>query len=222
MLERMKLLPKLCLVVFYCMFVMATSSHSTEKIQGSDEANALLKWKASFDNQSKALLSSWNIGNNHCNWMGITCDVESKSIYKVNLVNIGLKGRLRNLTILDINSCYLTGTIPISIGMLAKLSSLKLYNNSLLGHIPREIGKLVNLKMLYLGMNSLYGFIPREIGFLKQLGELDLSDNHLSGTIPSTIGNLSNLYWIIFIPIISRVTFPLKSESYIPFPRSNC
>jgi len=75
-------------------FVIATSPHAVTKIKGS-EVDALLKWKASFDNQSKTLISSW-IGNNPCSsWEGITCDYESKSVNKVNLTNIGLKGTLQ-------------------------------------------------------------------------------------------------------------------------------
>jgi uncharacterized membrane protein affecting hemolysin expression len=61
----MKLLPMLCLILFFYVFIMGTSLHDAN--QGSELADALLKWKASFDNQSKALLSSWNIGNKHCN-----------------------------------------------------------------------------------------------------------------------------------------------------------
>ncbi|GAU34734.1 hypothetical protein TSUD_17070 [Trifolium subterraneum] len=59
---------------------MATSLHAATENQGS-EADVLLKWKASLDNESKPLLSSW-IRNNPCGgWKGITCD-ESKSVYK--------------------------------------------------------------------------------------------------------------------------------------------
>jgi hypothetical protein len=58
----MKLLPMRCLL-FYVFVVMVTSPHASAEIQGS-EANTLLRWKSSFDNQSQALLSSWNIGNN--------------------------------------------------------------------------------------------------------------------------------------------------------------
>ncbi|MCI92136.1 receptor protein kinase-like protein, partial [Trifolium medium] len=57
-----------------------TPFHAATKVQSS-EADALLKWKASLDNQSKALLSSWNIGNNPCGWEGIACDDETKSIF---------------------------------------------------------------------------------------------------------------------------------------------
>jgi len=130
MLHTMKILPTNFVFVFFCMIVMATSLHASAKIQSS-EANALLKWKESFDNQSKALLSSW-FGNKPCNWMGITCDVESKSIYNLHLANIGLKDTLQSL----------------NISSLPKIQSLVLRNSSFYGVVPHHIGRLSNLNTL--------------------------------------------------------------------------
>ncbi|PNX61210.1 receptor protein kinase-like protein, partial [Trifolium pratense] len=145
---------------------MAISSHGLAKIQGS-EANALLKWKASFDNQSKALLSSWNISNKPCNWVGITCDDESKSIYEVNLANIGVKDRIgvmSNLNTLDLSLNNLSGSIPNSVGNLSKLSHLDLSSNYFTGIIPSEITQLVGLYVLLIGRNNdLSGSLPQEI-----------------------------------------------------------
>jgi hypothetical protein len=111
---------------------MAISSHGSEKLIQGSEVKALLKWKASFDNQSKALLSSWNIDNKPCNWVGITCDDESKSIYKVNLANIGLKGTLQSL----------------NFSSLPKVRSLVLSNNFFYGVVTRHIGVMSNLNNL--------------------------------------------------------------------------
>ncbi|CAJ2674004.1 unnamed protein product [Trifolium pratense] len=177
MLQNMKHLPKPCLIVFFCLFVMATSPHATTRIQGSSEVDALLKWKASLDNNSKTLLSSWNIiGNKHCNWVGITCDDESKSIYKVNLTNIGLKGE-----------------VPVHIASLQNLSALELATNNLSGFIPEQLGSLFRLLHLNMSQNKFHGNIPLEFGQLQVIEDLDLSGNFLNGTIPAMLGQLNHL-----------------------------
>ncbi|KAH1148596.1 hypothetical protein GYH30_043298 [Glycine max] len=181
----MKLQPFwLLLVTCFCAFAMA-SPPSYDAFASSEiatEANALLKWKASLDNQSQASLSSWT-GNNPCNWLGISCH-DSNSVSNINLTNAGLRDNNFN------------GSMPEEIGMLENVIHLDMRQCNFNGSIPREIGKLVNLKILYLGGNDFSGSIPPEIGFLKQLGELDLSSNFLSGKIPSTIGNLSSLNYL--------------------------
>ncbi|KAK9992256.1 hypothetical protein SO802_027241 [Lithocarpus litseifolius] len=56
------------------------------------EAEALLNWKASLDNQNKSLLSSW-VGDRPCiNWVGITCDDLELGVTRLNLSSFGLKG----------------------------------------------------------------------------------------------------------------------------------
>ncbi|RHN78472.1 putative protein kinase RLK-Pelle-LRR-XI-1 family [Medicago truncatula] len=195
----MKLLPMSCLILFFYVFVIATSPHAATKIQGS-EADALLKWKASLDNHSRAFLSSW-IGNNPCGWEGITCDYESKSINKVNLTNIGLNGTLQSLNfsslpkihtlVLTNNSLY--GVIPHHIGEMSSLKTLNLSINNLFGSIPPSIGNLINLDSIDLSQNNLSGPIPFTIGNLTKLSELYFYSNALSGEIPPSIGNLINL-----------------------------
>jgi hypothetical protein len=169
----MKLLPMQCLL-FY-VFVMVTSPHASAEIQGS-EANALLKWKSSFDNKSQALLSSW-IGNNPCSWEGITCDDNSTSIYEVNLANIGLRGMLQSLNFLS----------------LPKLRSLVLSHNSFYRVIPHTFGMMSNLEKLNLPFNKLSGNIPNIIGNLSKLSYLDVGGNALTGIIPVTIEKITNL-----------------------------
>ncbi|KAK4284031.1 hypothetical protein QN277_000918 [Acacia crassicarpa] len=92
---------------------MFSSSLATE------EANGLLKWKASLTNKSQAILSSWN-GTDPCtHWKGITCD-ESMSVSTINLTKLGLQGTLHNLNfssftklrVFDISCNEFSGTIP--------------------------------------------------------------------------------------------------------------
>ncbi|RHN45555.1 putative non-specific serine/threonine protein kinase [Medicago truncatula] len=91
--------------MYFCPLIMNPSSSivgfsltisSTSSTLQSREASALLKWKASLDNQSQALLSSWS-GNNSCSWFGITCDEDSMSLSNVSLTNMKLKGTFESL-----------------------------------------------------------------------------------------------------------------------------
>ncbi|XP_019460985.1 PREDICTED: MDIS1-interacting receptor like kinase 2-like isoform X2 [Lupinus angustifolius] len=140
-----------------------------------DQTSSLLVWKASFDNQSQAFLSSWITDTNPCMWVGIVCD-NSNSISTINITSLGLKGTLHSL----------------NFSTFTKLLSLDISNNSFNGSIPHQIGELRKLRYLLFGSNQLYGSIPPTIGMLINLVELDLSDNSLSGTIPS-IRKLTNL-----------------------------
>ena len=67
------------------------------------------------------------------------------------------------VTVLDLYSNQLSGSIPPEIGNLTKLKGLYLHNNQLNGSIPREIGNLVKLTWLYLGNNQLTGGLPESI-----------------------------------------------------------
>ncbi|XP_058752070.1 MDIS1-interacting receptor like kinase 2-like [Vicia villosa] len=188
----MKLFPMPYLLLCLCMFVNTTSP-VPHHIQGS-EADALLKWKATLDNNSQPLLSSW-IGDNPCGCEGITCDHQSKSIYKVNLTGIGLKGTLQSL----------------NFSSLPKLHTLLLKNNLFYGVVPHHIEALSNLDTLDFSQNNFYGTIPISICNLSQLSYLDLSENHhLTGIIPSEIGRLRNLENLHFHSCNLTGTIPIS------------
>ncbi|XP_021643034.2 MDIS1-interacting receptor like kinase 2-like [Hevea brasiliensis] len=202
---------------------VSADAKSDELAKGGKEADSLLKWKASLDNQSQSVLDSW-VGSRPCNWDGVTCD-SSGSITNLSLINLGLRGTLHsfnfscfpNLLSLDISNNslhgtlpshilnlskitslnlsinHLTGNIPYEIGMLTDLSKLDLSSNNLTGSIPISITNLKNLSILSLWGNKLSGSIPSEIGFLKFLKRLELWNNSLTGAIPPSIGKLREL-----------------------------
>ena len=164
------------------------------------EASALLEWKASFENQSQASLSSWSEGVSHCKWKEIICD-RSNSVTSINVANHGLKGTLHtlnfssfsNLLTLDVSNNSFSGTIPHQIANLSRVSELIMNNNNFSGPIPISLTKLATLKILNLKYNSISGPLPEEIAELKNLECLLFQSNHLSSTIPPTTGRMANL-----------------------------
>ena len=98
------------------------------------------------------------------------------------------------MTLLELGTNSLTGSIPPQLGNLTNLVHFYLNNNSLTGFIPGELGNLTNLLNLNVSSNSLSGTIPSELGNLGQnLSSLSLNNNELCGAIPPTLINLVNL-----------------------------
>ncbi|KAM1010688.1 hypothetical protein ACFX2C_046139 [Malus domestica] len=184
------------------LLLMLASSDSVAKAEVvGQEAEALLKWKASLDNNtsSLSLLSSW-IGNSNCNWDGISCN-SFGSITQINLTFSGVRGTLHAfnfsafpcLMSLNLSHNAIFGTIPSEIEFLKSLQILDLSGNNINGSIPHEVGMLGNLTILSLKDNNLSGNLPTEICMLNSLSVINVADNNLMGSIPEAIGNLISL-----------------------------
>ncbi|KAG8389829.1 hypothetical protein BUALT_Bualt01G0019100 [Buddleja alternifolia] len=168
------------------------------------EANALLKWKSTLNNQSQSLLNSWGtntiVGNPCNNWIGIGCD-KSGRVSQLNLSYNGIIGTLHDFDFsalphlhrLDLYSNSLYGTIPSTIANLSKLKYLDLSENDFSGNIPGPFGLLKNLQFLYLYKNHFIGPIPQQIGLMRSLVEVKFFFNNFTGSIPSSIVNLTNI-----------------------------
>ena len=103
-------------------------------------------------------------------------------------------GKLKELKVLELWDCGLTGDIPDEIGELTKLEQLNIAENSdLTGSIPASIGNLKELQIFDAHWCQLSGPIPSEIGQLQNLKTLDLSINNLSGSLPEEISGLKQL-----------------------------
>jgi Leucine-rich repeat (LRR) protein len=183
-------------------------------VNDKSEANDLLNWKASFQNETLPPLPSWTLFHNNatnssinhntssipCSWFGISCN-HAGSVIRLKLTNLGLKGMLHefpysslsNLAYVDLSMNELFGAVRIEISHLSKLIYLDLSFNNLSREISPQIGLLANLEVLHLGENQFNGSIPQDIGQLKSLNELSLFTNHLHGYIPPSLGNLSSL-----------------------------
>ncbi|ESR55377.1 hypothetical protein CICLE_v10018798mg [Citrus x clementina] len=189
--------PSLVLLIlfFVLSFLITVSSESNE------EADALLKWKASLQSHNQSLLPSWTNATTNvsskispCAWYGISCD-DAGRVTNISLRNTGLSGTLRDLSfssfpqlvLLDLSHNGLFGTIPSQIGNLSKLSYISLDSNQFSGKIPAE---LIDLQ---LSINQLTGYIPYSLGNVTSLSSLLLAKNKLYGSLPPFVGNLTNL-----------------------------
>ncbi|XP_061362661.1 MDIS1-interacting receptor like kinase 2-like [Gastrolobium bilobum] len=177
-----------------------TATFHDQAVAEESEANALLKWKHSLENQSQTLLPTWTGTTSPCKWEGIQCD-KSESVSSINLENYLLKGTLQTLSfsslpnLLRLNICNNSfyGTIPPQIGNMSKVIDLNLSTNTFHGSIPKEIWTLRSLRGLDLSICQLSGAIPNSIANLTNLSYLDLGTNNISGSIPPEIGKLNNL-----------------------------
>jgi Leucine-rich repeat (LRR) protein len=142
---------------------------------------------------------------NPCEWTGLDCSYDRSSrIYHVTsiyLINFNLYGtlpaslgQLAKLTALGLyNGNSLTGTIPVSMGNLSELIWLNLDGNELIGSIPAFLGQLLKLSVMAFSSNVLTGTLPASLGQLSQLTVLWLTGNLLTGTLPESLGQLSKI-----------------------------
>ncbi|XP_059441760.1 receptor-like protein 14 [Corylus avellana] len=100
------------------------------------------------------------------------------------------------MSLIDMSSNQLIGSIPSEMGELLQLRSLNLSNNFLTGPIPNSFRNLKNMENLDLSHNKLTGGIPYELVGLTSLSTFSVASNNLSGRIPferqfSTFGTQS-------------------------------
>ncbi|KAJ3136345.1 hypothetical protein HK100_001850 [Physocladia obscura] len=102
-------------------------------------------------------------------------------------------GLIQSLTVLQLNHCGMTGTIPLTLYDLLQLRVLDLESNKLTGTLNARVGKMTNLEWLLISDNKISGYIPKEIGYCVSLQTFKARSNYLSGTIPAEIGQCVNL-----------------------------
>ena len=104
-------------------------------------------------------------------------------------------GRLDMLTVLNLHTNMLSGTIPDLSGA-SMLEELYLANNDLTGGIPEWLNGSTNLTELWLWGNELTGGIP-DLSALTSLDKLKLANNDLSGGLPTADMLPPNVTWLI-------------------------
>ncbi|XP_062146061.1 receptor-like protein 56 [Alnus glutinosa] len=88
------------------------------------------------------------------------------------------------MTVIDMSSNQLTGSIPFQMGELSQLRSLNLSNNFLTGPIPNSFQNLKDVESLDLSHNKLSGGIPFEFVEMTSLSVFSVAYNNLSGRVP--------------------------------------
>ncbi|KAL8240914.1 hypothetical protein R6Q59_014269 [Mikania micrantha] len=163
---------------------------------------ALLAIKSMIKVDPQGVMTSWNHSiTNFCQWQGVYCghsrhhrvtifDLSSSGLIGTLSPSIG---NLSFLRFIRLQNNSFSGEIHPEIGRLFRLQELDLYNNSFTGNIPATIMNCSNLQVLNLGRNNLVGKIPDEIGLLSMLNLLMLRKNILEGGIPPFISNLTLL-----------------------------
>ena len=184
-----------CLILI-SLFIAAATANTSSTITDRD---ALLALKAHITHDpTNFLAKNWNTSTPVCNWTGVACDVHSHRV-----------------TVLNISSLNLTGTIPSQLGNLSSLQSLNLSCNRLSGSIPSAIFTIYTLKYVSFRENQLSGAFPSFIFNKSSLQHLDFSRNTLSGEIPANI--CSSLPFLDYLSLSGNMF-----HGGIPSTLSNC
>ena len=149
---------------------------ASSNIGNETDRQALLAFKTQISHDPENVFSSWNDSLHFCEWEGVICGHKH-----------------RRVTILDLQSRGLVGSLSPFIGNLSFIREIVLFNNTIGGKIPDEVGRLFRLEALFLYNNSFNGQIPANLSHCSNLKFLSVGKNNLSGSIPVELTSLSNL-----------------------------
>ena len=146
-----------------------------------------------------------------CSWFGVFCNSDQTHVIGLSLAENHLAGNLpadlaglTNLTVLDVHSNALTGSIPALTG-LTNLTGFYANSNQLTGSIPPLTG-LTNLLEFAVSDNLLIGPIP-DLAGLTSLGGFYASSNQLTGSIP----DLADTNMVIFDVASNALNGPIPA-----------
>ncbi|XP_021647014.2 probable LRR receptor-like serine/threonine-protein kinase At3g47570 isoform X2 [Hevea brasiliensis] len=189
------------LAMNHCLITLSTATTAAASFDGNKTDHlALLAFRAMITDDPQSALRSWNDSIHFCNWEGVTCGLKHRRVTILDLQSRGLVGSLSpyigNMSFLRelrLQNNSLRGEISPEIGRLFRLQFLHLGNNSFEGEIPSNLSYCSNLEILRVSYNKLVGNIPVELGTLSKLRRFSIQDNCLSGSIPPSMGNLTSL-----------------------------
>ena len=105
-----------------------------------------------------------------------------------------LVAQLSALTYLDLSSTQLSGSLPGLLFNCTRLLSLRIGGSpSLGGTLPSSIGLLSKLTSLSITASGISGLLPTELALLTSLTSLDLHGNSFVATIPAALAVLKSL-----------------------------
>ncbi|KAF7138080.1 hypothetical protein RHSIM_Rhsim07G0133500 [Rhododendron simsii] len=188
----------LCFIL--TIFTLAMSSTTALPVSNETDRQALLAIKDLVQGDAFPEFRSWNHSIHFCKWEGVTCGRKHQRVTILDLSSRGLVGSLSphagNLSFLrttDLGNNSFHGTIPNEIGRLFRLQHVILWNNSFEGKLPTNITGWSNIKEINLIGNNLGGEIPVAVSSLSSLTLLGLALNDFRGSIPASFGNLYEL-----------------------------
>ncbi|GLT42762.1 hypothetical protein SLA2020_167460 [Shorea laevis] len=163
---------------------------------------ALIAFKSKISNDPQGILKSWNNSIHFCLWVGITCSHRRDRVTILDISSKGLVGSLSpsigNLSFLHeirlANNSF-HGDIPLEIGRLFRLQWLNLSYNSFEGKLPSNLSNCFNLNVLHVDGNKFAGKLPVELASMSKLTYLSIRGNHFTGRIPPFLGNLTSLIY---------------------------
>ncbi|XP_031270315.1 probable inactive receptor kinase At5g67200 [Pistacia vera] len=152
------------------------------------DAVSLLSFKSQADSDNK-LLYALNERYDYCQWQGVKCaqgrvvrfvlpGYGLRGTFPPNTLT-----RLDQLRVLSLPNNSLTGPVP-DLSPLVNLKSLLLSHNFFSGTFPLSILSLDKLTALDLSYNNLTGLIPVNLTGLDRLYSLKLEWNRFNGTLP--------------------------------------
>ncbi|PKI42629.1 hypothetical protein CRG98_036911 [Punica granatum] len=173
---------------------IALAACSMSDVQGAHgnetDRLALLEFKAKIIVDPLSVLSSWSSSHHYCQWHGVTCGRRHQRVTILDLQSQELSGTISphigNLS-------FLRGYVPANLSSLSKLRELWMGDNGLSGEIPLSVGNFSSLEYLHLGNNKLRGTVPDTLGNLRNLIFLSLAKNNLVGNFPSSLTNISSM-----------------------------
>ena len=139
---------------------------------------------------------NWDTEKRVNTWYGVRVD-EGAHAVSVILSSNRVMGRLWetprlkqlvNLRSLFLNSNFLKGPLPESLGDLVSLEELNVAWNEFEGPIPDRLYTLTRLTVLRLDNNRLTGGLSDQLRNLQALRLIDVSNNQLTGNIPFVAG----------------------------------
>ncbi|THG16651.1 hypothetical protein TEA_007476 [Camellia sinensis var. sinensis] len=178
----------------------ASTTASSTFVGNETDRFALLAFKSKILQDPHGVVSSWNNSLHFCEWQGLICGHRHRRVTIIDLTSQGLVGSLSpyvgNLTFLRglwLSDNTFQGEIPVELGNLFRLQILNLSNNNFEGEIPASLSRCSNLTYLDVGKNKLAGKFPKELTSLPKLTILAIYKNNLTGGISPFIGNLTSL-----------------------------
>ncbi|KAJ0760266.1 putative protein kinase RLK-Pelle-LRR-XII-1 family [Helianthus annuus] len=184
--------------LFYSLVISLSSTIICGGIETDHEA--LLKIKSLITRDPYGALTSWNDSLRLCDWSHVYCGKRHRRVTIIDLSSQGLEGSLSphvgNLSFLrtlSLGNNSFQGAIPQEVGRLSRLCRLYLYQNKFNEVIPTNISGCFNIEAIVLSNNELVGSIPKEISSLTKLSFLSLFHNKLTGGIPTILGNVTSL-----------------------------